>query len=245
MKTLTFISAAALLAGPTFAQQQPPTGFSLGLGVAGSTDPYLGGDAGALPFPLLRYQGEGFSVGIDGLTYDVYQKQPFKLSLIAAPRISAIEFSDNDELDGLDRNITADIGAEFSYDTGRYFAKAKFLQEVTGEHDGQEVMLEAGTRLPLGRVPVSLSAGFSWQSEDLSAYLWGVGAGETAPGRPAYDPGDALIPFLGIGTFYPLSERVSLIGTARAEFLPEAVTDSPIVEDDVVISAFVGVGYRF
>ncbi|MEO0911564.1 MAG: MipA/OmpV family protein [Pseudomonadota bacterium] len=245
MKSLKYIIFFALIAGTAAAQGERRTGFTLGLGAAVSTDPFVDGDVTALPFPLIRYQGERFSLGVDGLTYDVIQNRPFTVSLLATPRISEIAFSDNDALDGIDRDITADIGAAVAYDTGRYFATARVLQEVTGEHDGQEVIVEAGTRLPLGPVPVSFSAGFNWQSEDLAGYLWGVEPGEAVAGRPAYEPGDALIPFLSVGAVYPLTDRASIIGNARAEFLPDAVTDSPIVEDDMRLSAFIGFGYSF
>ncbi|MEM8656984.1 MAG: MipA/OmpV family protein [Pseudomonadota bacterium] len=237
------LAALALVATPSLAQQ--PTGFTLGVGVGIGNDPYIGDDTEISPVPLIRYQGENFSVGFDGITYQVLQRDAFTLSGIAAPRIFGLVFADADELDGIDRDITVDLGISARYDSGFLFGGAKFLQEVTGEHDGQELTLELGTRIPLGPVPLSLSAGVDYQTESLSRYLWGVRGSEAIAGRDAYSPDGVLIPFVSASAFYPVSSNVSLTLGARAQFLPDEVTDSPIVDEDQVYTGFLGIGYRF
>ncbi|MEM9793061.1 MAG: MipA/OmpV family protein [Pseudomonadota bacterium] len=75
--------------------------------------------------------------------------------------------------------------------------------------------------------------------------MWGVRGSEALAGRPAYDPDGVLIPFVAATAFYPVSDRISVTLGARAQFLPDEVTDSPIVDEDQVYSGFLGIGYRF
>ncbi len=237
--------ALATFGSTAFAQAPERTGFSIGAGLAIGDSPFVDADVEFMPLPLISYEGERFSLGVDGLSFTAFDTDAISLDLVARPRFSGIESADSDALDGLDRNITGDVGARIGYETGRFFASATLLQEFTGEHDGQELQIEAGTRLRAGPVPISLSAGIDWQSSDLAQYAWGVYADEATVGRPAYDPGDVVIPFVAAQAVYPLSQRVVLIGGVEAQFLPDAVTDSPIVEDDVTVSGFVGLSYAF
>lgn len=80
-------------------------------------------------------------------------------------------------------------------------------------------------------------------SEDLSEYVYGVRASDT--GFAPYAPGDVFIPYINVGTIFPLTERVNLVGNLRAEFLPDEVFDSPIIDDDITIGGLVGLSMRF
>lgn len=247
MRSLRSLAPLALTLLPltAAAQSGPPQGWSLGLGGTLGTDPYVGDDFDALPFPIIQYRGERFSVGLEGATYTLYRSGPFSLDGTLGPRIFGLVFSNADELDGIDRDITGDVGLAARYDTGIAFARAAVKQEFTRQHDGQEVELAVGTRLPAGRVRLQFEAGATYQSGDLASYLWGVETGEATPDRAAYDPGEALIPFLGATAIYPLSDRLTLIGTSRLDVLPDAVADSPIVDESVTIGGFFGISYRF
>ncbi|WP_366111309.1 MipA/OmpV family protein [Aestuariivita sp.] len=158
--------------------------------------------------------------------------------------MSAIDSSDAAALDGLDREVTLDIGGQVDYRFGpgtTVFLRA--VTEVTGEHDGSEATLGVRQPLPLGNVPVFLGAGVTWQSGELSQYAYGVLPTDT--GFAAYAPGDVTIPYLNIGTSIPLSDNLSLVGNLRAEFLPDAIRDSPIVDEDIAVGAIVGLSFRF
>jgi len=126
-----------------------------------------------------------------------------------------------------------------------FVQRRPFRQEFTGEHDGQEAVLGLGYGTQVGKVGLEFSAGAAWQSADLSAFIWGVSASEALGGRPAYAPGDAVIPFAAVNAFYPLNDNWTLIGTARADFLPNEVSNSPIVDEDNIFSLILGVTYSF
>jgi outer membrane protein len=238
--------ALMLCAAPALSQQQPE-GFSLGLGVVGSSGLYVGEDSAAMALPLLRYDSEAFSIGIpDGVRVTILERRDYRVSAVVSPRFSAIEASDAPELDGLDRAFTADGGVQARYVFNertqlRFWA----VTELTDEHSGSEVALSARHALPLGRVPLLFEGGVTWQSADLSGYLYGVSAPEATGTRPAYDPGDVLIPHLSVGTAIPITQKTRLVANIRADFLPDEVTLSPIVDEDVSVQGFLGISYSF
>ncbi|WP_224826711.1 MipA/OmpV family protein [Cognatishimia sp. MH4019] len=230
-------------AGTALAQE----GFSFGLGASVSSNPYIGEDEtdfGAVP--ILRYQGDGWRVGTDGAGIDLYRGAPITAEAILLPRFTALSDPDSDELDGIDREITLDGGLSFSYALGESTAlSARVLQELTGEHDGREFDLSVSTGLALGAVPLSVTGGMSWKSEGLGSYLYGVEGREATADRSEYDVDASVTPYVSLSSGFPLSQAARLVGSVKVEFLPDEVTDSPIVEDDTVTSGFVGVQLSF
>ena len=236
----------ALAAGAAVAQEEGQ-GFSFGLGATVSSNPYVGDDdTSVLGVPILRYQGDGWRIGTDGAALDLYTGTPFEAEAILLPRFSALDDPDSDELDGIDREITLDGGLSVTYALGpQTEVSALVLQELTGEHDGQEIDLSVSTGLALGAVPLSLTGGMSWKSDDLGSYLFGVERDEATADRPEYELDGSVTPYLSLSSGYPLSGAATLVGSVKVEFLPDEVTDSPIVEDDTVTSGFVGVQLSF
>lgn len=236
----------ALTMVPALAQGEPE-GFTIGLGAGAAISPYVGEDETTFALPLIGYNSDQFSISTgQGLRLTAIERGPLRISAVVSPRFSGLDDTDVSELDGIDRELTADAGlvAEYGVNETLTFT-AGAVTEITNEHDGQEVTLGISQRVLLGRFPVQLSGGFSWQSSDLSEYVYGVKASEATAGRPAYAPGDVFIPYVGVGTVVPVSDNASMIAGFRAEFLPDEVTDSPIVDEDVVPSLNVGVAFSF
>lgn len=238
---------ALTLATPVIAQEDGPRdGWSLGLVAAVATNPYLGEDTEIFPYPALTYRRGPFSIGTFGVEYDFYATERLTFSAGLVPRFTGLFSTDAPELDGIDRKVTGDVALGLEYDLGSGFgADITYRQEFTGEHDGQELVLDLGYGTQIGRVGLEFSAGAAWQSEDLSAFIWGVSPSEARAGRPAYAPGDVIIPYAAVNAFVPLNENWTLIGTARADFLPSDVSDSPIVDEDDIYSLILGVTYSF
>lgn len=247
MMSRLVISGICVLALPIGAQAQqgPPDGFSFGGLITADTNPYIGEDAEAIPLPLITFRNGPFELSTNGLSYEVLSDRPWGLTVAARPRFSGLISTDGPELDGIDRDVTGDLALEVRYDIGRLYVGADLRQEFTGEHDGQEARLRVGLRRAVGPVRVDFSAGGAWQSGDLSRYIWGVSEAEARSDRPAYDPGAVIVPFVGLRGTMPLGDNWSLLGTLRADFLPDDVTDSPIIEDDTLVSGGLGVQFRF
>jgi outer membrane protein len=238
------LPAAAVTAQPREAQ----TGFSYGLAFVANDSPYADGGWAFAGLPLLRYQGEGWSVGLlDGLRYAVVDDGDLTLQLVLAPRIyQTIVDNSGDPLAGVNRDPSGEAGIEAQFQLSDFTrVNLRAVQEITGVNGGSEVVLEVRQTFIAGFLPVYVGGGVTWQSGDLSRYAWGVYADEAAPGRPAYAPGDVLIPNLAVGTFIPLGEKTSLIGALRVDLLPEAITDSPVVGRDRTTSVVLGVTRSF
>ncbi len=223
-----------------------PDGWQIGVIAGVANNPYIGEGTQVQPYPLVTYKTGPLSIGTLGLEYEAYQGNGYTLSVGLLPRFSGLFNTDADELDGIDREITGDLALILGYDLGAGFNTGlRFRQEVTGEHDGQEVIFDFGYGTKVGKSMLQLRAGAGWQSEDLSGYVWGVSADEARAGRPEYAPGDVIIPFVEARMVRPINERWSLMGGLRADFLPSDVSNSPIVDEDNIYSATFGVMFNF
>ncbi|RMA43449.1 MipA/OmpV family protein [Rhodophyticola porphyridii] len=236
----------SVFATGTAVAQEQPQGLSFGLAAGVSNSLYVGDEDDTSVFPLLSYQGQGFSVGFDGLTVDMIDRGGMRVQGRLAPRFTALEDPDAAALQGLDRDITVDAGFSLAYDISpQATVNATFLQEITGEHDGRELTVDVRHQLMLGQLPLGLSAGLTWQSEDLAGYLYGVRPSEATGTRPAYRPDAAVIPFVGVSTAFPITDSAAIFATAQASFLDDTITDSPIVDEDRLYSANIGIQFNF
>lgn len=240
------VGALFALMAPVSAQQVPE-GFSGGIGVGYARSVFVGDNASAQALPILRYDTEAFSIGVpDGFRVTLFGDEQFRVSAVLAPRFSALDEADSTALDGIEREITFDGGAQMQYRFGRGTTlRLRAVTELTDEHGGHEVSAEVRQPVPFGRQPLMAAAGVTWLSGDLSRYTYGVLASEAAGGRPAYDPGSVVIPHISLSAMFPIADRASLVGSVRAEYLPDAITDSPIVDEDLGLSTFLGLTFRF
>ncbi|MBO6605006.1 MAG: MipA/OmpV family protein [Roseicyclus sp.] len=243
-RRLTILSALLIAATVPVQAQMQPEGFSAGIALTAGSSSFIG-DNEASALPLLRYDSRRFSIGVpDGARITLFENEGLRFSGVFSPRLSAIDGLDAPELAGIDRDITLDIGGQVDYRFGR--GTSVFLRtvtELTNEHGGQETTMGVRQALPLSGTPVFLGAGVSYLSGDLSEYVYGVRASDT--GFAPYAPGDVFIPYVNIGASFPLTERVSLVGNLQAEFLPDEVFGSPIIDDDITIGGLIGLSMRF
>jgi outer membrane protein len=85
----------------------------------------------------------------------------------------------------------------------------------------------------------------NWLSSELTNYDFGVPESATTVTRPAYNTGSAISYEAGIGTFIELTEDWRILLSVSAEFLPDGITDSPVVAEDKVIKGFAAITYVF
>ena len=113
-----------------------------------SDSAYVGDGSSPRVWPLLRYESPTFSIGTDGLRLTLTDRAPVRIKGVMSPRFTGLSDPDAPELAGIDRDITADVGVTLRYSLGTGTAlTATVLQEVTGQHDGQEVRLGGQARL--------------------------------------------------------------------------------------------------
>jgi outer membrane protein len=248
------------------AQPDAPPRFSAGVAVAVTTQPYEGVEDGAqvFPIPLIAYQGERFQfTGKTGtltlLERSGGQRTSWTLGAVADWRFQSYDAEDSPVLQGMeDRQGTLEAGARLSVRRGRLGATLTGLADTLGRHGGYEVDARLGWELADGRRrSVTPTVGLRYQSSGLAGYYFGVEPDEglaidcvAGPCkeeflRAPYETGDTLTPSLGITARQALGRKLTLFGIAQYDFLPDAVTDSPIVGEDGQLFAFAGIAYAF
>ena len=135
------------------------------------------------------------------------------------------------------RSVTYLAGPEWTFKFQGLTGQLDVLHEITGHNHGDEVRAALG--IPLSKVGGNWVAdiGLTWKSSAIVNYYYG------APG--VYDAGAALDPFVKLGYSLPLKGKWKITGFVEAERLGNAIADSPIINQRIVTTAFVGTAYSF
>jgi MipA family protein len=247
LQLVAFTSLAnAALFGGTEAARAEGLRYSIGLYAGATTSPFEADKVTGAALPDFLIEGDSFSFGTNGLTYDVIETESMTLSARLAPRFGVADPSDVAGLEHLKRDIAVEAGLSASLALGQFQFAVEALKDVSDTHDGMAVTASVGTMFELSdRFSIGARAGATWMDRKLATYSYGVLASEARAGLPAYQVQDSLIPSLGIEANFALSDHMALVGGVSAEFLPDSVTASPIVKRDTVVSAMIGVRYAF
>ena len=220
--------------------------FSVGLSAGASQSPFANGDPDGAVIPDFLIEGERFSFGTSGLTYDLLQTETMSVSARLAPRFVSADPSDVPGLERLKRDIAVEAGFVVSLSLGRVEARIEALKDVSDTHDGAAVTATVGTGFAMSdRFSIGARAGATWMDQKLATYTYGVLASEAGGGLGAYSVKASVIPSIGLEARFALGGQATLVGGVSAEFLPDSVTASPIVKRDTVVSAMLGVRYAF
>lgn len=135
------------------------------------------------------------------------------------------------------RSVTYLAGPEWTFKFQGMSGQLDVLHEITGHNHGDEIRAALG--IPLSKVGGAWVAdvGLTWKSSAIVNYYYG------APG--VYDAGAVLDPFVKLGYSRPLKGKWKITGFVEAERLGNAIADSPIINQRIVTTAFVGTAYSF
>ena len=125
---------------------------------------------------------------------------------------------------------------------------AQCLQEITGYFDGQECRLALSNLLRFGAHELVLSAGLNWQNAATLDYYYGWRNTENADPQhtaPAYTATAGVSRLIRVDWTYPLNSRWDMRLLASYKQLPSAISLSPLVTQDHVVTVFVGGVYHF
>lgn len=135
-----------------------------------------------------------------------------------------------------DRHATYLAGPEWTFGYNRFVTQFDALREVTGRHDGYELRGAVAATLFESKGSLVVGAGFTWKSEKLVRYYYGV--------EKLYEPGSALNPFIKAHYTLTLSERWTFDTFAQYEDLGSGIAESPLVADNHVTTFFAGLVFR-
>jgi outer membrane protein len=236
--------------------------FSVALGAGVRTNPIDGrSDIPLIVIPQLSYYGKRFFLDNLEPGFTLHEGNAHTLNVIAAPGYDRVFFSRNDlqnvfvngplsgsnlgvvtgdevpiEYRGHRRRTTYLVGPEWLFSFDRFTGQLSALQEVTGRHDGYEIRGALSAALLQTENSLVANAGFTWKSAETVRYYYGV--------QGLYRPAAALNPFVKVGYSRPVSERWTLNAFVHYEYLSDEITDSPIVSNHSVVTAFVGFNFK-
>lgn len=220
--------------------------YSLGLYGVASASPFDADKVKGTAAPDFRIEGEHFSFGTDGLTYDLVETGPFSLSARLAPRFVLADPADVAGLEHLKRDTAVEAGFAATLSFGQVQMNVEALKDISDTHDGMAVAATVGTMVQVSdRFSIGAQAGATWMDRKLATYTYGVLPNEARAGLAAYSVNEALIPSVSLDADYALTDRTALVGGLTADFLPDGVTESPIVKRDYVVTVRLGLRHSF
>jgi outer membrane protein len=233
--------------------------FSIGVGLGKRSNPIAGSkDIPLVVLPQVSYYGKRFFLDNLEVGYTLFEGNSHTLNLIATPGYDRVFFLRDDpqnyfvggvgsmlstpnflELERASlrpRRTTYLAGPEWLFAAGPFAGQLSALYEATGRHKGYEVRGALAAPLLTSDHSLVVTGGFTWKSAELVDYYYGM---------DRYYEGKATFnPFVKLGYAHALGERLSLTAFVHYEYLGDGIADSPIVRDDAVTSAFVGLIFK-
>lgn len=249
--------------------------FKLALGLGKRTNPLVdSSDIPLILVPQISYYGERFFIENLEIGYTLHDSEHFMLNAILTPGRDrgfflredinnffvdgAIEFTNSlapsDEPSGPEkvdiddlheRRLAGLAGIELNSGWRNLQWQVQLLQDITNVHQGKELRFAFGSQHSFNRHAFSASAGFTWKSESLLNYYYGISTEEAGSTPFAYEASDGFTPFVRLGWMKTLNRRWKLNGSIQYERLSSAISNSPVVEEDYVLQFFVGGLYHF
>ena len=258
LKRLTFAVIAALSSTAASAssildaiRSYDLNDYALGVAVTVTESPYTGGDKSAFAYPFLTsFRDPSFtrdwlfiSNGDLGLRW--VTQSDWELGVVGRLQTLGLGNSTARELRGLDdRNWSIEIAPMVGYRGWPVHVVFKPYFEVLGRHGGSQT--ELGLRWPRelewGFLVPSITG--IYRDADYTNYYFGVSEAEARPVRPAYTAGASTSVRGRLRVGIELSDRWLLTGSVSLEFLGDEITNSPIVDQQSIWSANVGLAYN-
>lgn len=220
----------------------------VGAGVITRSSPYVGSDTTVLqPIPAITYNGERLQWLGPNVRYGFLGSGPWRLAASASYRIGAYEEDDSPILAGMgDRESTLMAGLALRLELpGGIRMLLDYEYDVLDRIGGGAAKARVSKGFQAGWLRIRPQLQVNWLSEDLANHDFGVPQGAATSERPAYDVGSSVSYEAGFTSFIELTEDWRVVLNLSAEFLPDEVTDSPIVAEDSVIKGFAAITYVF
>lgn len=211
----------------------------IGAGVIGRSSPYVGSDETVLrAIPAITYNGERLQWLGPNLQYGIAGTGRWRLAASASYRIGVYEEEDSPALAGLgDRDSTLMAGLGLRYEIpGGVNLSLRYEHDVLDRIGGGEATARLSKGFQFGWLRIAPQVTVNWLSDDVANYDFGA---------PNYNVGSTTSYELGFGSFIELTESWRIVLNLSAEFLPDEITDSPIVDDDRVVQGFAAITYVF
>lgn len=144
-----------------------------------------------------------------------------------------------------DRKLSYMAGASWSLNLENWHFSLLAVTDVTGVHEGFEAFGRGEYLLQWGSHHLALGAELQYQNDQLVNYYYGIRIQDRIKGFSPYGADHGLNRALKLRYQYHWSDSLRLISDFRYQWLDSSISDSPLVDDKAVISAFIGVAWGF
>ncbi len=245
--------------------------FSLAIGVGQLTNPLEGGDDIPLVLlPDIHYYSEQFFIENNVVGYSFYQSENFVLSAVGQlnrekafftdwqpSHLFVPNFSDSmlteaeqrsiDKDDVSKRKWAVDGGIQLNWFIGQNTElKAQLLHDINNVYQGVNGQLALYHYLNISDdTKLNLGIGANWHSKQLNNYYYGLDKKDQVGLANFYQADAGINPFISFGLNYRLNDRWQAQIRVKQQKLSKAISDSPLVKEQQITSAFIGVVYAF
>lgn len=242
--------AGCLFALPAFAQSLPvdkDTKLSIGVNV-GYADNGYHSDGNIVILPHAFYDNNRFYIeGGEGGAY-LYKDSTHHLRLGVTHDGRSFDPEDSPApLSALDERKSSVLAhASYMLITPVGGFRLKAATDALGEHNGSSVSAAHVSRFKYGNSTIYPSFGVTWHDDKYNQHYYGVSLDESRrTGVPGYTAKADVSPFTAVMVNHKLSDHLSLLGYARAEWLSDTQKDSPMSEGSTNSVVRLGLTYDF
>lgn len=232
--------ALVCIAGNAAAEGQWTVGI---LGV-GATGVYVDEDDAAGFAPLLSYDTEKFHIGLDGLSYQVYDYGLGQLDVVLGYRGAPAFPDDNPLFDGLKRDDAVELGISTQLEFGNAYLGLDTMTDVTDAHGGTEADLSVGYVVAAGNFQFDAAVGARFRDEKLNQYLYGVTPAEATADRAAFTAENTTTAFANMTVAYAISDNLTAMAQVSFEDIGDN-QDSPLVDKSSSTGIGLGLAWSF
>ena len=237
--------STGLFADDTENTEQSANSWFYGVTVGVRQSPFAGGKESVSISPTRLKHGGGLR--LNGLARTVYRQPKFNVYLgigldeWSAGRDDSAALADMDELD---RAINVRAGIATALAGGWVTAEA--AKDLAGAHKGMQAKLRYTANIGGSEThEIRPYVEAQWLSAELTDYYVGVDSHEVIAGRPQYTADADLTLKAGVGYRYRLSENFTFLGGVHATHYGAEISDSPIIDSDLIWKTSVGLAYRW
>ena len=254
-RTSLFSALALTLGGASFQISAQEWEGSIGLGAVVVDAPWKGMDTYVSPFPVFSAEygrWELFSNGIvsynwiDQEDMSFYSGIDYRDDTYDADDLSRSETSDDPVFDGYDSpdgDVTFKVGGRWQW------FSVDIQQDISGNSKG--LTIDGGASVPVfqygDRFALMANAFVHWESDKYANHVYGIAGKQidVSKGRTAFQPGSLTSYSLGLDASYQINENWGVFGGLSYTKLDSKLEDSPLIDDDKVALAYLGVAYAF
>lgn len=224
--------------------------YALAVAVSAGQTPYSGGESSTIAYPALSsFRDSAFTrnwliTGEGNLGFRWVSENDWELGMVGRIQTLGLGTSRSPQLTGLDdREWGLELAPMIGYRGWPLHVNFKPYTEILSRHSGWVSQLAFSVPREWDRGYLVPGLEFIYQDEAYTSYYYGVSQAEANPLRPVYEPDAALNVAFRLRWGYAISDKWLLYGRLGLESLDSKISDSPIVDKDILFSATIAVAY--